>query len=107
MTASLPLLTLLFVAGLVVKEHLTGRGVGKPVCPVMDWDEKGRDLVGMLGVAAKTLSYGIWVRAHLSSKGLGEHLPIGAEGALCVVLKQVLKLRMGTVFTQHHVAPIP
>lgn len=65
------------------------------------------DLLWMLGVAvATTFSYGIWVRAHLSSKGLGEHLPVGAEGALCVVLKQVLKLRMGTVFTQHHMAPI-
>lgn len=65
------------------------------------------NLVWMLGVAvATTFSYGIWVRAHLASKGLGEHLPVGAEGALRVVLKQVLKLSMGTVFTQHYMAPV-
>lgn len=65
------------------------------------------NLVWMLGVAvATTFSYEIWISAHLASKGLGEHLPVGAEGALCVVLKQVLKLHVGTLFTQHYMAPI-
>lgn len=84
--------------------------MGKSVWPIVDWDEKDREAsnLDLVGVAATmTFSYGIWVKAHLASKGLGEHLPVGAEGALCVVLKQVLKLRVGTVFTQHHVAPIP